>query len=65
MEGYMFVSVWPAAMPPDKQEMFPLNNLSLTEWISLKFIWYMTINKILVEFKKGGYVSIWIGGYSP
>ena len=44
---------------PDRCEIgnfcFPLNNLSLREWISLKFIQYMTISKIQDEFEKGGY----------
>ena len=45
--------------------LVPLNELSLNVWISLKFIWFMTINKIQVEFEKGGYASIWTGVIAP
>ena len=30
--------------------------------ILLKFIWFLTINRIQVEFKKEGYASIWPEG---
>ena len=30
---------------------FLLDYLSLNEWISLKFMWYISVNKIQVEFK--------------
>ena len=29
------------------------------EWVPLIFIWYLTINKIQVEFEKEGYALIW------
>ena len=58
-----YASIWPRGTAPDRHEqlhflLFPLNNLSLNEWISLKFMWYFTINKIPVGYEKGGYVSI-------
>ena len=59
-------------MAPNKREKnasfwFLLNKLLLNELISLKFIlgtslkfkWYLTINKIQVEFEREGYASIW------
>ena len=65
-------SIWQGVIGPDRHEkneniLFPLNNLSLNEWISLKFIWNMTINKILVEFEMDsyGYASIWPGVMTP
>ena len=47
--------------------------LLLNELISLKFIlgtslkfkWYLTINKIQVEFEREGYASIWTGEIAP
>ena len=30
---------------------FPLNNLSFDEWISFKFIWYLTITKYRLSSK--------------
>ena len=52
---------------------FLLNKLLLNELISLKFIlgtslkfkWYLTINKIQVEFEREGYASIWTGEIAP
>ena len=56
-------SIWTGVIEPDRSEKmeniwFPLNNLRLNDLILLKFIWYLTINKIQVEFEKGGYASI-------
>ena len=50
-----------------------LNKLLLNELISLKFIlgtslkfiWYLTINKIQVEFEREGYASIWTVEIAP
>ena len=35
----------------------------IRDWISLKFIWHMTMtsNETQVEFQRGGYMPIWIG----
>ena len=38
-----------------------LDNISLNELISLKFIWYMTIIKVQAGFEKRGYGSILAG----
>ena len=43
-----YASTLTGVMAPDRREKLP------NEWISLYFIWYVTINKIQVEFKKGG-----------
>ena len=37
---------------------FPLDKLSSNDSILLKFIWYLTINKIQVEFDKEDYAPI-------
>ena len=37
---------------------FPLNKVRLNDRILLKFIYYLTINKVQVEFEKGGHASI-------
>ena len=52
---------------------FLLNKLLLNELISLKFIlgtslkfiWYLTINKIQAEFEREGYASLWTGEIAP
>ena len=66
-EGY--ASIGPGVMAPDRREIanfwFPLNNLSFKECISLKFIWYKSIDKIQFEFEKEGYASIWTGVIAP
>ena len=51
-----------------EQELLPLKDLksgkhgfcSITE-VLMKFIWYLTINKIQVEFENEDYASIWAG----
>ena len=45
-------------MKREENICFPPNNLSLHNAILLKFIWYLTINKVKVGFDKGGYASI-------
>ena len=40
-------------------DWFSLNNLNLHEWISLKFMWYIGINKTQLEFQKEDSSSIW------
>ena len=42
-----------------------LNTLSLNYPSLWKFIWYLTINKIQVQFEKEGYASIWPGVTAP
>ena len=44
---------------------FPLNEVSLIDPILLKFIWYLTINRIQVELEKEDYASIWPGVTAP
>ena len=39
-EGY--ASIWPLIDVKIAKFWFPLNNLTLNEWISLKIIWYMS-----------------------
>ena len=46
----VYSCIWPRVMVSDRRD-----------WISLKFIWHMISNKTQVEFKKGGYMSIWTG----
>ena len=42
-----------------------VNNLSLNDPILLKLIWYLTINRIQIELKKEGCVSIRPGVMAP
>ena len=55
--------------PPDRCKQsniwFPLNNLSSSRWISLKFIRRMTISKIQMEVEKGSYALVLAGVISP
>ena len=50
-------SIEPGVMAPDRLKKtpkfwYPAYYLAFNEWISLIFIWYMTINKIPVVFEK-------------
>ena len=60
-EGY--ASIWPGITAPERHEKLQVVGFcaitSLNEQIDFKFIWYMTINKIQIEFEKGGYTSVW------
>ena len=63
-----YATIWPEVTAPERHEKianvwFQLSKLSLSEWVSLKFTLYMTINKIQVEFEKGGYPFIWTGSH--
>lgn len=52
-------------MAPDKSKMENIDFNLITGFIidpnSLKFIWYMVINKIQIEFENGSYGIIWTG----
>ena len=47
-----------------KNMWFPLYNLSFNDSILLKFIWYLTINRIQVRFEQKDYASIGKGLWS-
>ena len=64
-----YVSICPGVTASDRhkkeQYCFLLNHIRSNKWMSLKFIRYMIINKIQLEFTKGGYASIWPEIKSP
>ena len=66
--GYTYgLSVCPSMYPSicPKCSWFPVKELNFNDPILLKFVWYLTINRIQVEFEKEGYASVWPGVTDP